>query len=242
MESELVESQGMYVMQDGRKVLSAAGSRFLTRVYGWMGLALVVSAAAALFSVINPTMVRFLYGTRFGFIAVIVAELLLVFVLGSRIRTMSTAAASACFVVYSVLNGITLSSIFLVYQLGSIGRVFVITAAMFGAMSAYGAITKRDLNNVGHYLLMALLGIIIAGVVNIFLKSSMMDYIISIAGVLVFTGLTAWDTQKIKQMLAMQEDIDEGAQKIALVGALSLYLDFINLFLYLLRIFGGSRD
>lgn len=241
MESEIVESQGMYVMQEGRKVLSAEGSRFLTRVYGWMGLALVVSAVSALFSATNVMMLRFLYATRFGFIAVILAELALVFVIGSRIRTMSTAVASVLFVLYSALNGITLSSIFLVYQLGSIVSVFAITAAMFAVMSVYGAVTKRSLGTMGNYLMMALIGVIIASLVNaLLLKSSMMDYIISIVGVLIFTGLTAWDTQKVMGT-AQQADGREAYRRVAIIGAFELYLDFVNLFLYMLRLLGKRR-
>ena len=143
--------------------------------------------------------------------------------------------------VYSVLNGAMLSSVFVVYTMTSIAKVFFITAGTFGAMAFYGYTTKKDLTSLGKILFMALIGLIIATVVNMFLKSSGFDYILSYAGVAIFVGLTAWDSQKIKQMLQTQYDMSEGAQKLALIGALTLYLDFINLFLYLLRIFGGSN-
>jgi FtsH-binding integral membrane protein len=140
-----------------------------------------------------------------------------------------------------VINGVTLSFIFLAFTQESITSVFFITAATFGAMAAYGYFTKSDLSSWGKILFMALIGIIIATIVNIFLNSSMLNMIVSYAGVLIFVGLTAYDTQKIKERLSMADSADETAQKIALMGALSLYLDFINLFIYLLRIF-GSRD
>ena len=158
------------------------------------------------------------------------------------INRLSLTTATLLFTLYSVLNGVVLSSIFVVYSGTSIAKVFFITAGTFLAMAVYGYTTKRDLSSVGKLMFMGLIGLIIASIVNLFIKSSDLDLILSYIGVIVFVGLTAWDTQKIKQMLATQEDIDEGAQKIALVGALSLYLDFVNLFLYLLRIFGGSRD
>jgi FtsH-binding integral membrane protein len=158
------------------------------------------------------------------------------------INRLSLTTATLLFTLYSVLNGVVLSSIFVVYSGTSIAKVFFITAGTFLAMAVYGYTTKRDLSSVGKLMFMGLIGLIIASIVNLFIKSSGLDLILSYIGVIVFVGLTAWDTQKIKQMLATQEDIDEGAQKIALVGALSLYLDFVNLFLYLLRIFGGSRD
>lgn len=142
---------------------------------------------------------------------------------------------------FAVINGVTLSSIFVIYTMASIAQTFFICSATFGVMAVYGYTTKRDLSSMGKLLFMALIGLIIATVVNIFMRSSGLDMAISYIGVLVFVGLTAWDTQKIKLMLANAEDMGEGAQKIALIGALSLYLDFINLFIYLLRIF-GRRD
>ena len=162
-------------------------------------------------------------------------------ILTARLNKLSLTSATMMFIGYSVLNGVTLASIFLVYTMSSIASTFFICAATFGVMSAYGAMTKTDLSSMGKLLFMGLIGLIIATLVNVFVGNSMLDLIISYVGVLVFVGLTAWDTQKIKMMLADADYMDESTQKLALIGALSLYLDFVNLFLYLLRIF-GKRD
>ena len=166
----------------------------------------------------------------------------MVFAISAAINRLSLTMATLLFILYSAFNGVTLSAIFVVYSPVIITKVFFITAGTFGAMAAYGYFTKRDLTSIGRLLFMALIGLIIATVVNLFLKSAAFDLILSYIGVLVFVGLTAWDSQKIKRMLAMQTSMDENAMKIALLGALSLYLDFINLFLYLLRIFGRSNN
>ena len=163
------------------------------------------------------------------------------FFLSFRIQKMSVAAAQATFWVYAALVGVSLASIFLVYSQQSITQVFFITAATFGAMSLYGYTTKRDLTGMGSFLFMGLIGIIIASVVNIFLASSALGFAISVIGVLIFTGLTAYDTQKIKEMYSVNDDGTVAGRK-AIMGALSLYLDFINLFLMLLRLFGQSRN
>ena len=175
------------------------------------------------------------------FWGLIIAELGLVFYVSARIQRLSLSTATLLFILYSIINGATLAFIFALYSTSIIVQTFVVTAGTFGAMAVYGYFTKKDLTSWGRLLLMALIGLIIAGVVNIFLHNSTMDLIISGIGVLVFVGLTAYDSQKIKQMLLMQEDRGETAQKVALMGALSLYLDFINLFLYLLRLFGRDR-
>ena len=154
---------------------------------------------------------------------------------------LSLTTATLLFILYSIINGATLASIFAVYSMSVIGQTFLVTAGTFGAMAVYGYFTKKDLTSWGRLLLMALIGLIIAGIVNLFLHNSTMDLIVSGIGVLVFVGLTAYDSQKIKHMLLMQEDMGETAQKVALMGALSLYLDFINLFLYLLRFMGRER-
>ena len=172
----------------------------------------------------------------------IIAEFALVFGVTAAINRLSLATATMLFILYSVINGAMLSAIFVAYSPMVITKVFFITAGTFGAMAAYGYFTKRDLSSIGKILFMALIGLVIATVVNIFLKSNGFDLILSYLGVAIFTGLTAWDSQKIKVMLAQCEDMDEGAQKIALLGALTLYLDFINLFLYLLRIFGRNSN
>ena len=150
--------------------------------------------------------------------------------------------ATTLFALYSILNGVMLSSIFLLYSTAIISKVFFITAGTFGVTALYGYATKKDLSSLGNILFMALIGLVIATVVNVFMKSAMFDLILSYIGVIIFVGLTAWDSQKIKHMMMVQQDADESAQKLALIGALSLYLDFINLFLYLLRIFGRSDD
>ena len=165
---------------------------------------------------------------------------MLVWYVSARIMSLSFTTATGLFMLYSLLNGLTLSVLFAVYTRSSIASTFFITAGTFGAMSLYGYFTKKDLSSWGNILIMAVIGLIIASVVNMFMQSSMMYWIITYAGVLIFVGLTAYDTQKIKQMLANQE-INEQTQKLALLGALSLYLDFINLFLYLLRIFGDRK-
>ena len=168
----------------------------------------------------------------------LLGELGLVYFISSRIMNLSLTTATLLFIAYSILNGVTMSFIFLVYTTSSIANVFFITAGTFGAMSLIGYTTKRDLSKMGQLLMMALVGLIIASFANILMKSDTLSLIISYIGVAVFVGLTAWDTQKIKRMLAQADDISEDAQKIALLGALTLYLDFVNLFLYLLRLLG----
>ena len=173
----------------------------------------------------------------------IIAELALVFILSARIGKMSFFTSSLLFTIYSILNGVTLSSIFIVYTMTSIAATFFITAGMFGAMALWGYFTKKDLSKWGSIFFMLLIGLILATVVNLFLRSGAMGFIFSIVGVIIFTGLTAFDVNKIKQMLAQMQGFEEGdvVRKVALMGALTLYLDFINLFLYLLRFF-GRRD
>ena len=176
------------------------------------------------------------------FFGLIIAEFALVFAISGAINRLSLSTATLLFILYSVINGATLSTIFFAFSVATIGKVFFITAGTFGAMALVGYTTKTDLTSMGKLLFMALLGIIIASVVNMFVGSSGLDLILSYVGVLVFVGLTAYDTQKIKQMCQSAPDAGESTQKLALIGALSLYLDFINLFLYLLRIFGNNRD
>ena len=171
----------------------------------------------------------------------IIAELVLVFTLSAAINRLSLSVATLMFILYSVLNGCMLSSIFYVYSPMIITKVFFITAGTFGITAAYGYATKRDLSSFGRIFYMALLGLFIATVVNFFMKSATLDYLLSYAGVIIFTGLTAWDSQKIRKLLQMQYEVDEKSQKLALLGALTLYLDFINLFLYLLKIFGNKK-
>ena len=219
--------------------LSLAFPALMRKVYVWMTLALVLTGITAYGVASSPSLMMTIFQTPAVMWGLIIAELAIVIAISAAINRLSLTTATLLFVLYSVLNGATFSLIFAVYTMSSIANVFFITAGTFGVMAAYGYFTKRDLSSWGKLLLMALIGLIIATLVNVFLvKSSGFDLILSYAGVLIFVGLTAYDTQKIKQMLAMQTDMGEGAQKVALLGALSLYLDFINLFLYLLRIFG----
>ena len=214
--------------------------RFITAVYGWMVAALAISGIAA-FAVFNSeTLLYFIFGSRFTFLGLIIAELALVFILSAGIRRMSFPVAAASFVIYSIVNGLTLSAVLFIYTSTSVVRIFVITALMFGAMSVYGATTKNNLQSAGKYLMMALTGLIIAMVINWFMKSSSFDWLISFVAVGVFTGLTAYDSQKITQAARYAQD-NEDFKKVAIIGALELYLDFVNIFLALLRLFGKRR-
>ncbi|MBO4851142.1 MAG: Bax inhibitor-1/YccA family protein [Prevotella sp.] len=228
-------------VQERERTMGLAFGTLMRKVYTWMALALVITGFAAYY-VADSGFVFTLFNNSALLWGLIIAELALVIGLSAAINKLSLTVATVMFLIYSVINGITLSSIFLVYEMSSIATVFFITAATFGGMALYGYSTKKDLSAIGKFLLMGLIGIIIASLVNIFLvKSSGFDLLLSYAGVLIFAGLTAYDTQKIKEMCMSAEYADATAQKMALLGALSLYLDFINLFLYLLRIF-GRRD
>lgn len=220
---------------------------FISKTYGWMGIALLISAASAFFTANSIGMLRFLFGgSRLGFFAIIIAEFLLVMWLSASIRKLSVGAAAIGFVVYSVLNGITLSSILLVYTASSIATSLLGTAVMFGIMAFYGITTKKDLTTMGRYCMMGLIGIIISSliqfVVSLIFRTSftIFDFLISIASVVVFTGLTAYDNQKIVRMAEHANGSDD-FKKISILAALELYLDFINLFLALLRLFGKRK-
>ncbi len=215
-------------------------AKAMKNVYLLMCLALVVSGITAYLCASTPAFIHTLATSSGLMWGLIIAEFVLVFAISGAINRMSTGVAMALFGAFSIVNGMMLSSIFIVYTMSSIAKTFFITAGTFGAMSIYGYTTNQDLAKVGNILMMALIGLIIASLVNIFLHSSTLDWIVSIAGVLIFIGLTAWDTQAIKRMAAYTPDNHLG--KLAVIGALNLYLDFINLFLYLLRFFGNSRD
>ncbi|UKK51636.1 Bax inhibitor-1/YccA family protein [Prevotella sp. E13-17] len=217
---------------------SLAFSALMRKVYVWMSLALVITALAAYGVATNPVMTEILLSNPVLMWGIVGAELLLVIGLGAGVNKMSLTVATTLFIVYSILNGVMLSSIFFIYSLGSITTVFLITASTFGVMSLYGYVTQKDLTSWGRLLMMALIGLIIATIVNVFVASPGLTLIASYVGVLVFVGLTAYDTQRIKQMFLTAPDAGEHMQKYALLGALNLYLDFVNLFLYLLRIFG----
>ena len=222
--------------------MSTAFPALMRKVFVWMTLALAITGLTAYGVATSPTILSLIFSSKVTFFGLIIAEFALVFAISGAINRLSLSTATMLFILYSVINGATLSSIFFAFSVATIGKVFFITAGTFGAMALVGYTTKTDLTSMGKLLFMALLGIIIASVVNMFVASSGLDLILSYVGVLVFVGLTAYDTQKIKQMCQAAPDAGESAQKLALIGALSLYLDFINLFLYLLRIFSNNRD
>lgn len=219
--------------------LASTVSSAMKRVYLKMTLALVVTALTSLWASSSYAYLSFLMTHTWMMWVLIIAELGLVFTISGAINKLSSGVASLLFYIFAVVNGLMLCTIFLAYSPTAITKTFFITAGTFGAMSVYGYFTTKDLSKYGSLFFMVLIGLIIASVVNIFLHSSALDWVVSIVGVLLFIGLTAWDTQQIKRMA--QELPADSIGKLATVGALSLYLDFINLFLYLLRIF-GSRD
>ena len=214
--------------------------KFMAGVYGWMASGLLISAVAAFFTANTLFIRNLLFGNLFVMIGLVIIEFVLVFTLVGRIAKMSVSSARFFFILYSIVNGITLSSVLLLYTGTSIAQIFFTTALMFGAMSVYGMKTKTDLSSFGRYFTMAIIGIIIASLINMFMRSGTLDWIISIVSVVVFTGLTAYDTQKMLR-ISVYADGSENFQKVAIIGALELYLDFINMFLALLRLF-GSRD
>src|SRR5919205_3943428 len=226
-----------YVPADVRDVRVTA---FLSRVYGWMFLGLLLTAGTAVVVASSPVLIKTLILNRGLFLIMLFAQLGVVIFLSARVNKMAPATAAILFLVYSVLVGITTSTIFLVYPGTSIMSGFVVAGGMFGAMAVFGSLTKRSLAGVGQFMFMGLIGLIIASIINIFLFSDMLSFVISVVGVLVFTGLTAWDAQRLKHMAVALPDGRVGA--FAVVGALSLYLDFINLFFFLLRLMGGRRN
>ncbi len=225
----------------GTRTVAQQVSAVMKKVYVRMFAGLLISAFCALGVASSPAAMQFIFGHQIVYWGMFIGMFVMAIMIPARLNKMSTATALLLFALFSALMGCTLASIFYVYQLGTITYTFFITAGVFGAMSVYGYFTKSDLSKMGTYLVMALFGLIIASVVNIFLHSSSLEWIISIVGVLLFVGLTAWDTQQVKQMAAMNLSPDM-TDKLATMGALNLYLDFINLFLFLLRIFGGGRD
>lgn len=213
----------------------------MKRVYVRMFVGMLISAFCALGVASSPAAMTFFFSNQIVFWGIFIGMLVMAFVIPARLTRMSTATCLLLFCIFAAAMGIWLAPIFVIYRLGTIVYTFFITAGTFGAMSIYGYFTKTDLSKYGTYMIMALWGLIIAIVVNIFLKSSGLEWVISIVGVLLFTGLTAWDTQTVKRLAAANLD-PQMADKLATMGALNLYLDFINLFLFLLRIFGGGRD
>lgn len=221
---------------DGRTAETAERERsFIRSVYAWMFGGLLITAAAAAWVSFSPGMRQLIFGTPLRWV-LLIAEFGLVFWLSLRITKMSAGAAASAFFVFALLNGLTISAIFLVYSPTAILQAFVSSAGMFGAMSVYGMATKRDLTSWGSFFFMGLIGIVICSVVNIFINSSALGFAISIIGVFVFLGLTAYDTQKLKSYATAPQL----RENLAVYGALALYLDFINLFLMMLRLFGGN--
>ena len=219
-------------------------SSVMKGVYMWMAAAMFITAGVAFFTASSPTLLQLIFGNPIAIWVLFGGELALVLGVSAGINRMSPTTATALFLLYSAINGLTLSSIFFAYEIGTIYQAFAASALTFGGMSLFAMTTKRDLSGLGGILMMALIGLIVASVINIFWANSTMDAIITYAGVFIFVGLTAYDTQKIKQMSAAVEYTSDAAmpRRFAILGALTLYLDFINLFLYILRLFGLSRD
>ena len=224
-------------------IYSKTAQRALFRnVYVWMTMALAITGLVAMYMAKSLTLLQMILGSSFGMWGLLIAEIGLVWYLSARIRQISFTTATVLFIIYSILNGATLSVIFLAYTASSIANTFFITAGTFAATGIYGYVTKKNLSSLGSLCIMGVIGLIIATVVNIFLASDALTIVISYIGVALFVGLTAYDTQKIKRLLLSNDmEVNEETQKIALLGALTLYLDFINLFLYLLRVLGDRK-
>lgn len=214
-------------------------SKFFSKVYLWMFIGLLISGGVAYYTSITPSMIKFVYGS-YGWI--LITELIVVIAFSALRKKVSPGIAKVLFVTYAAISGLTLSSIFLVYKIQSIGMVFLSSSLMFGLLAAYGYMTKTDLSSFGKILLFALLAIIIMSVINIFAHNGTFGIIISIISIVVFLGLTAWDMQALKAMYNYYASDEKELGKIAIYGALDLYLDFINIFLQLLNLFGKSKD
>ncbi|MDH4128962.1 MAG: Bax inhibitor-1/YccA family protein [Spirochaetota bacterium] len=215
---------------------------FITKVYGWMGFALILTGGIAYVTAYTPAIRNFIFEIPYIFIGLLILEFILVAVLASWVQKMSVPIATLIFLAYSLLNGLTLSVIFLIYTKESLASTFFITAGTFGVMSAYGYFTKRDLTSIGNLAFMGLIGVIIASFINLFYFNTILYWITTYVGILVFVGLTAYDTQKIKNLNIIGNEGTDEDKKEAIMGALTLYLDFINLFLLLLRLFGGRKN
>ena len=221
-----------------------ASTIFLAKVFNWMAIGLVLTGLMAFVTANSQAMQQLIFGNKMMFYGLMFAEIGMVLYLSARIEKISSQAATGLFLVYSALNGVTLSAILMIYTMSSVAATFFITAGMFGAMAVYGLVTKKDLSGMGSFMFMGLVGMVIASMVNIFLGSSMVSWVVSGLGVIIFTGLTAYDVQKITQMGAtgIMNQGEAAIQKVAIMGALTLYLDFINLFLSLLQFLGNRRD
>lgn len=216
-------------------------ANFITKVYGWMSGALIITGLIAYWVSITPQLTELIFSNRFVFYALLIAEILCVGYLVSVVEKISASTATSIFIAYAALNGLTMAVVFLAFTSESIATTFLITAGTFGVMSIYGYYTKRDLTSIGNLAFMGLIGLIIASIVNFFFQNTMLYWITTYAGILIFVALTAYDTQKIKNMNIIGNEGTEEDKKEAIMGALTLYLDFINLFLYLLRLFGRRK-
>lgn len=224
-----------------RERVTATQGEFIRRVYNWMGLGLALTALVALYTASNHALLSYIVGNSLIFIGLIIGQLGLVIVLSAAINRLQASTAVLLFFLYSAITGLTLSVIFLAYTRASIASTFFVTAGTFAVMSFYGYTTQRDLTSWGSFLFMGLIGIILASVVNIFLHSEIIYWVVTYAGILIFVGLTAYDTQTLKEMARAGFADEEVERKSAVMGALRLYLDFINLFLLLLRVMGNRR-
>ena len=216
-------------------------ANFITKVYGWMSIALILTGFIAVWAASSPALLAVIFGNKLLFFGLIIGEFLCVGYLVTVVRKISAQRATLIFLAYAALNGLTLSVVFVLYTSESIASTFFITAGTFAAMSLYGYFTKRDLTSIGNLAFMGLIGLVIASVVNMFFQNEMLYWITTYAGILIFVALIAYDTQKIKDMNIIGNEGSEEDKKEAIMGALTLYLDFINLFLYLLRIFGKRK-
>ena len=239
--NQLISLHKMESHQLTKEQIKLEQANFMTKVYGWMSVALIVTGLVAYWVASTPQVAAFVFGNRLVFYGLLIAEIVCVGYIVSVINKISSTRAISIFIGYSALNGLTMSIIFFVFTSESIATTFLITAGTFGAMSLYGYYTKSDLTSVGNLAFMALIGLIIASIVNLFFFNEMLYWITTYVGVFVFVALTAYDTQKIKKMNALGNEGTEEDKKEAIMGALTLYLDFINLFLYLLRIFGRRK-
>ena len=220
---------------------SSVYTNLMSKVFTWMTFALIITGVTAYGVATTPTFLRTLFTSDSLFLGLLLTQMVLVLVLNAVLNRLSVVMATFLFILYSVLNGVLLSGIFVLYSMASIFKVFFITAGTFGTMALYGYCTRKNLASMGKILFMALIGLVIATVVNLFMKSSGLEYIISYVGVVVFSGLTAWDMQKIRRLLQREYEDNESTQKMCLLGAMTLYLDFVNLFLNFVKILGNRK-
>jgi uncharacterized protein len=215
--------------------------RFMLRVFAWMTFGLFCTAAAALFTASTPALVTAIYSTPFALVGLLIAEFAVVIVLSAAINRLSPVLAGSLFMLYSILTGVTFSIFFMIFTASSIAVTFGITACTFGIMALYGYTTQRDLSSLGSFLIMGLIGMVLASLANLFLRSPFLYWMVTYAGILIFVGLIAYDTQKLRKMSLALDEHGQVTQKASILGALNLYLDFINLFLLLLRILGRQK-